>query len=535
MTAEDGMPESPPSASRRGFFKATLAGTAAVLTGCERTTAYLGSQMGQNVPDQLTPAESAEIDADFHLLSRAGFGAWPGDLQRLKKLGQEAWLEEQLHPESIDDRAADLRAEWFESIQFSAGNAWEFRKEVLRDELTRHAVLRAVYSRRQLFEAMVEFWGDHLNIDLEKTDCVYLRPTDDREVIRKHALGNFRDLIEASATSPAMLTYLDGRDNKVTKKSPVPNENYARELMELHTMGVNGGYTQRDVTEAARCLSGWTVDLKMTMADALNPFKPQRGTSYFKKEWHDDGAKEVLGQDIPAGGGEGDLKRLIEIVCEHPSTAQYLATKLCRRFISHEPPASAVAKVAAEFTRTRGDIRSVLRVLFRSEEFQAARGLLIKRPFRFLVTALRAVAADVEVSHAGRRDRPAVLPADVLQGKPARIPLVSYLHPLGQPLFRHPTPDGYPDDESPWLGTLLWRWNFAFALAGGFVPDVRTRAADLRKALHGGKDAAERAGKLFAHCVGRKPAEAELTALKAVEHEADLLALILASPAFQRC
>ena len=332
-----------------------------------------------------------------------------------------------------------------------------------------------------------------------------------------------------------MLTYLDGRDNKVTKKSPVPNENYARELMELHTMGVDGGYTQKDISEAARCLSGWTVDLKMTVMDALNPFKPQRGTTYFKPDWHDDGAKQVLGHAIAAGGGESDLERVVDIVCAQPGTARYIAQKLCRRFVSHEPAETVVGQVAAEFTRTQGDIRSVLRVLFRSTEFQSARGQLLKRPFRFIVSSLRAVAGDMESSYVGRRDTPVSVAADALQGKPARIPVVSYLHPLGQPLFRHPTPDGYPDDETPWLGTLLWRWNFAFALAGGFVPDVKFNGPALRKALHLEKDVPAGAARLFAHCIGRKPSEAELSALRTVDDPADLLALILASPAFQRC
>ena len=527
--------DSPSSASRRSLFKAALAGTAAALTGCERSTAFFGKQMGEGIPAHLATPETAEVDPDFHLLSRAGFGPWPGELAEVKQIGREAWLEQQLDPGSINDSAADLRSEWFESLYFNAGDAWEFRKEVLRDELTRHAVLRAVYSKRQLFESMVEFWGDHLNIDLEKTDCVYLRPSDDRDVIRKHALGKFRDLILASAKSPAMLTYLDGRDNKVTKNKKVPNENYARELMELHTMGVDGGYTQKDILEAARCLSGWTVDLKMSMADALNLFKPQRGTTYFKKDWHDDGPKTVLGHDIAAGVGEGDLERVVDIVCRQPGTARYIAGKLCRRFISHEPAESVVTKVAAEFTRTDGDIKSLLRVLFRSPEFEDAKGQLLKRPFRFIVSALRAMAADVEASYVGRRDTPTNIAADALQGKPARIPLVSYMHPLGQPLFRHPTPDGYPDDEAPWLGTLLWRWNFAFALGGGFVPDVKVNGAALRKGLKLGKDPRVKAEKLFAHCVGRKATEAEVAALGTVENDEDLAALILASPAFQRC
>ena len=273
---------------RRDLLKsAAWGGSALALTGCERVTTAINRQwLGEAVPARLTVSESAEIDPEFHLLSRAAFGPWPRDLQRVKAMGREAWIEEQLKPDSLSDTACDLRAERFESIYFSAGNAYEFRKPVLREEWTRHSLLRAIYSRRQLFEVMVEFWTDHLNIDLEKGDCIYLKPSDDRDVIRKHALGNFHDLIRASATSPAMLVYLDGKTNKVRKDTKdQPNENYARELMELHTMGVHGGYTQEDVREAARCLSGWTFDTKRF-------FAMNQGESFFRPDWHDNGEKK---------------------------------------------------------------------------------------------------------------------------------------------------------------------------------------------------------------------------------------------------
>lgn len=435
-------------------------------------------------------------------------------------MGREKWIESQLNPEAIDDTLCDMRAAYFEALYFEPADAYEFEKKALRTEITRHTLLRAVYSKRQVLEVMVEFWTDHLNIDLEKGDCVYFKIADDRNVVRKHALGNFRDLIMASAKSPAMLTYLDGRDNKVRKNSKdKPNENYGRELMELHTLGVSGGYTQDDVREAARCLTGWTVDLKTKMLDALNPFKPQRGVTYFNKDWHDDGAKKVLGHDIPAGGGEKDIEQLIDIVCYHPSTARYLATKLCHRFVSHTPPESLVTKISSEFTRTRGDIKSLLRVIFSSEEFASSQGQLFKRPYRFIVSSLRTVGADTH----------------------AHPPLMEYLQRMGQGLFQHPTPDGYPDEETPWLGTLLWRWNFSFALAGNKLPTVSVDPTALRKALGDGtrrKDeilSASITSKLFAHCVGRQPADSELQSVQALAGSSDSLGVILASPAFQRC
>ena len=277
-----------------------------LLGGCERLTSTINQSLGETVPPTLPIPNSIEIDPDFHLLSRASFGPWPGDLARVRELGQAAWLEEQLEPARIHDGLCDFRAERFESISFSAGNAYEFRKPVMREELTRHTFLRAVYSRRQLFEVMVEFWSDHLNIDLNKGDCIYLKTSDDRDVIRKHALGNFRDLIRASATSPAMLVYLDGKANKVRRGGKdQPNENYARELLELHTLGVDGGYTQTDVFEAARCLSGWTFDRKRFFA--MNP-----SDAFFRPDWHDNGPKRILDHDIAAGGGEKDLDALID-------------------------------------------------------------------------------------------------------------------------------------------------------------------------------------------------------------------------------
>ena len=275
--------------NRREVLRAAVLG-AGGLVSCDRVVTGMNREVfGEGVPERLVLPEGEGVDAAFHLLSRAGFGPWPRDVERVKKMGCEAWLEEQLVPEGIDDTACDWRAKRFESVYFSAGEAYEFRKPVLRDELTRHALLRAIYSKRQLFEVMVEFWTDHLNIDLEKGDCVYLKPSDDREVIRKHALGNFYELIRASATSPAMLVYLDGKSNKVRRGTEdKPNENYARELLELHTLGVHGGYTQADVLEAARCLSGWTFDRDRFWA--MNA-----GESFFRPEWHVEGTNRVLG------------------------------------------------------------------------------------------------------------------------------------------------------------------------------------------------------------------------------------------------
>ena len=493
--------------TRRAWLRGSaLAGGALATAGCERIISRVTHDFGQAIPARIGVAAEAAIDPGFHLLSRASYGVWPGDLDRLNAMGREAWIEEQLAPARLDDRLCDLRARRFETLHHDPGTCYEYKKPVLREEITRHTLLRAVYSRRQLFEVMVGFWSDHLNINLEKGDCIYLKPHDDRAVVRAHALGRFRDLIRASATSPAMLVYLDGKENRKAAPADIPNENYARELLELHTLGVHGGYTQSDVYEAARCLTGWR--LRTTW---------RRGTVWFDPTQHDDGEKRVLGERIPAGGGAQDLDRLVGIVCGHPSTARHLATKLVRKFVADAPPASLVDRVARVFTATDGDIRAMLREILHADEFRAARGLRLKRPFHFIAGSLRALGAD---THAHR-------------------PLIEYLLRMGQAPFQHPTPDGYPDEAASWTGTLLWRWNFALALAANQAPSVRVDAAALVRALGGDW----RPAALLPHFIGRAAAAEELrpldeyvasTRLATDAQKAELLGLLLASPAFQR-
>ncbi|HXG66372.1 MAG TPA: DUF1800 domain-containing protein [Blastocatellia bacterium] len=496
--------------ARRNLLKAaSLAASVLPLAGCERLISRVTQGLGQTIPDRFGVADGKAIDPIFHLLSRATYGPWPGELDRARAMGAEAWIEEQLNPETIDDTLCDLRARRFETLRHEPGTCYEYKKPVLREEIARHTLLRAVYSRRQLFEVMVGFWSDHLNINIEKGDCIYLKPSDDRLVIRAHALGRFKDLIRASATSPAMLVYLDGKENKKASPEDVPNENYARELLELHTLGVHGGYTQRDVYEVARCLTGWRLRTRW-----------RKGTVYFDPALHDDGSKEVLGHKIPAGGGAQDLDRVVEIACSHPAAARHIAAKLVRRFVSEEPPASLVERVAAAFTKTDGDIKSLIRVILTSDEFRQARGGKIKRPFHFIASSLRAVGADTH----------------------AHQPLIEYLARMGQGLFQHPTPDGYPDEASAWLGTLLWRWNFAFALAANQAPSVTVSLGRLIRAMSQENQEITPA-RLLPHFIGRAGTAQEVAALESYAAgrgqkdetlRAELVGLILASPAFQR-
>ena len=466
---------------------------------------YLGRGLQSPLEGPLTPSAAAGIDPVAHALNRFTFGPGPGDYARVSAMGVEAFLDDQLAPEKIEDgvceRAVARFSEcWWEPV----GEAYDEDDEALSPALRRVALLRAIYSKRQLFEVMCEFWSDHLNIDPGKGDCRYVKISDDQLVIRKNALGNFGEMIRASAKSPAMLWYLDGRANAKSTPEEKPNENYARELMELHTLGVHGGYTQQDVMEVARCLTGWTILAKKDdgfSGKLLSPLK-HRAKVVFRKEAHDDGAKRVLGQDIPAGLGEGDLDRVVDIVTNHPGTAQFVAAKLCVRFISDEPPQSAVDAVASAFTESKGDIKTMLRALFATPEFRVSAGAKFKRPFHFIVSALRATNAETDADRG----------------------IISYLEKMGQVPFRFPTPDGYPAKASHWLATLPWRWKFALALANNRIEGTRID----RKTLEGkiGGDAA-----LMASLLNRQPVAEESDAFL---KSGDGLALMLASPAFQR-
>lgn len=495
---------------RRSILQAgALLTGATMLSGCERGISMLSKRLGGGVPERITLADSPSIDPDFHLLSRAGFGPAPGDLEHVRQSGQAAWINEQLDYEKIDDGLCNLRARRFESLYLKPGDCYDYKKEILRKDMVRHTLLRAVYSKRQLFEVMVDFWRDHLNINLEKGDCIYLKPADDMQVVRKNALGKFRDLIRQSCLSPAMLVYLDGKENRREKESDAPNENYARELLELHTLGVDGGYTQKDVFEAARCLTGWRL------RDSWG-----KGTVYFDKALHDDGEKVVLGTVIPAGGGEKDVEQLLDIVCAHPSTARHIAYKLVRRFVAEDPPRGLVDAVAGHFKCTGGDIKAVVRMILTSPEFATSRGGKIKRPFRFIVSALRATGADTH----------------------AHDELTEYLSRMGQTPFQHPTPDGYPEEELPWMGTLLWRWNFAFALAAEKIPGTSVPLDYIYRAFPPNAKDMDPA-LVFAYLAGRRPGSEELAALekfaggdgakKGEQGLASVFGFVMASPAFQ--
>ncbi|HUJ26426.1 MAG TPA: DUF1800 domain-containing protein [Myxococcales bacterium] len=424
----------------------------------------------------LTPVEARE-----HLLSRVTFGAREADRARLARLGAAGFLEEQLHPASIDDSALDARLAKFDVVQ--EGSDVLVRKLVAQRKARRHdavlkdappapddeqatpammaarpkrdlilqlssaKLLRAVASQRQLQEVMVDFWFNHFNVFAGKQEEAALLPEYEQHALRPNALGSFRTLLEATAHSPAMLIYLDNW--RSTRRKGI-NENYARELLELHTLGVDGGYTQRDVQEIARCFTGWTVD---------TPFKQPRFV--FRPGMHDFGPKVVLGHAIPPGGGVEDGLTVLRILEQHPSTARFIARKLARRFVSDEPPSGLVERVAKTYERTRGDIASMLRTIFESPEFwnRSALKAKVRSPLELVAFSLRALDASVDDPSA-----------------PARA-----VARIGEPLYGSQPPTGYPDFAQTWLssGALLARIDFGLRLASGRLPGVSVDLSQL--------------------------------------------------------
>jgi uncharacterized protein (DUF1800 family) len=447
------------------------------------------------------PDESAVL----HLLNRISFGPRPGDVERVQKMGLQAFIDEQLHPERIADREMNGRLANLMTIGMSSREIaerfeqplLEMRRERKEDqkagadgnapspearavqqranavvlELSEQKFLRAVYSERQLQEVLTDFWFNHFNVDARKGQDRFLLTEYERDTIRPHVLGKFRDLLEATAKSPAMLFYLDNwlsadpsgphlqdvaprfRHGLFLPLVPRPqaqnnprkglNENYGRELMELHTLGVDGGYTQKDVTEVARAFTGWTIDV------------PRLGGAFrFEPRLHDQGEKVVLGHTIKAGGGISDGEQVLDILASHPSTARFISFELSRRFVADAPPPALVDRAAARFRETNGDLREVVRAVLTSPEFlnADARHAKVKTPFEFVVSALRVTGADVSDA----------------------MPLVRAMQQLGMPLYQCQPPTGYKDTADAWTstGALVNRMNFALALASGRLPRI---------------------------------------------------------------
>ncbi len=446
----------------------------------------------------LAAAGPADDRAILHVLNRIAFGPRPGDVERVRTIGIDRYIDEQLHPERLRDEGMAARLARLGTINLSTREivdrferplveARRARKDQAADaagtpdplrqranslvlELADQKLLRAVYSERQLQEVLVDFWFNHFNVDARKGRDRFFLTEYERQAIRPHVLGPFRELLGATAKSPAMLFYLDNWMS-VDPNGPHPvmspprmargrfgpmvvpgrvrrpaegaraakglNENYGRELLELHTLGVDGGYTQRDVTEVARAFTGWTIDLR-------------QGSGFvFRPQLHDPGQKVVLGRVIKAGGGESDGEQVLDMLAKHPSTARFIATKLVRRFVSDDPPPALIDRAADRFRRTDGDLREVVSTILHSPEFRSADayGAKAKSPFEFVVSALRASTADLDGAQ----------------------PYVRMLQEMGMPLYQCQPPTGYADSSDAWInsGALVARMNAAVRLSGG--------------------------------------------------------------------
>ena len=401
----------------------------------------------------LSTAQRAHIS----LLGRASFGYTAKSAAEIARLGPTRWVDWQLNPSTIDDSVLDAKLGQFDWLHWSAHamihhptkEEWEIGHEGRAARL-----LRATYSERQLFERLVEFWTDHFNIYGSGDDTWVLKVADDRDVIRAHALGSFRDLLHASAKSPAMLAYLDNDSNVVG----AAQENYAREVMELHTLGVDGPYTEDDVRELARCFTGWGY---------VKWWQPgQYGTFVFRPADHDYGAKSVLGLSIPAGGGLSDAETVLDHLASHPKTIDFVTTKLANWFLGYDAPQSVIDRGKAAWTATNGEIKEVVRALLSLSSLRVA-GLWnrkkLKRPFHWIVSLYRATGAELE--------------------DPSNT--VWAVWGLGQVPFQWKAPNGYPDVAAAWASNLIPRWRHAALYGNGWYWPLPHTVQEMRDLLAG--------------------------------------------------
>ncbi len=389
------------------------------------------------------PEQAPHRDPLLTLVNRITQGFNLAEYERARTMGYQAYLDEQLDHLAIDDSALDARLAGFTTLGLSPKQLYDTYSADFTEpyyQFKGAMLLRSVHSKRQLFERMCEFWNDHFSIDQNKGDIEWLfLPDNDRLVIRPNALGSFPALLSASAHGCAMLFYLDNWLNVHN----APQNNYARELLELHTLSVSGGYNEVDVNEVARCFTGWTLN--------PDPSSPNWLRGIFDSSLHAAGQKLVLGNVIPNFPPREDAQRVIDILVAHPSTASFLALKMLRWLLTPTPPQALVDQVASTYLATNGDIRSMLRVILARENMRWATPVLgptlgpkFRRPFHYMVSLLRALDADVE---------------DPLYP-------IFYLYGMGHVPFDHVQPNGYPDTVEAWGSSLLPRWSFASVLLG---------------------------------------------------------------------
>src|ERR1700677_11381 len=512
------------------------------------------SNLDKKFKGKLPITELTEDEAIMHAMNRLGYGPRPGDVERIRKMGLEKWVDQQLHPDSIDDAALDQRLQRYPTLNMSAKKLIEEypqpgqvikkegitkeqyeqqMKEKQRDaesqvivtgnenldkaqqqlaklqgpgrivaELSMAKVDRAVYSNRQLQAVMEDFWFNHFNVFANKAEDKWLLTSYVRDTIRPHTMGKFEDLLLATAKSPAMLIYLDNSEsadpNAVRRMeaekemrhpryggafaggvAPTPgtfpgpitsspasgtaapakkkqerglNENYGREVMELHTVGVDGGYTQQDVIQMAECLTGWTVH------------EPRKDPEFFYDDRiHAQGKKVVMGRTFNYGG-EKDGEEALKMLANHPNTATFISTELARHFVSDNPPPALIQRMSAEYSATQGDIRSVLKTMIYSPEFWSKETYRakVKTPYELVASTARALNAEVTIT----------------------LPTAQWVGRMGEPLFLCQPPNGYSDKAETWVntGALLNRLNFALSFAGdkvaGATVDLKSMLGD---------------------------------------------------------
>lgn len=456
------------------------------------------------------PALTAR-DSALHALNRLAYGPRPGEVARVAAAGVMRWIDRQLSSDRVDDRPLAAREHQFRILDYDRGELASMYLAAQREQRERKlagdtadkaepgpveqhgrrlvgefaelAVVRAALSESQLYEVTVDVWTNHFNVYVAKGADRFLTPEYIERAIRAHAMGKFADLLIATARSPAMLLYLDNWESVAPGSTPpapmrlrarplfgrgpvIPrvrapmqadsmrqraleqmskgiNENYARELLELHTLGVDGGYTQQDVVNVARIFTGWSMK------------PPQQGADFDFHAWaHDYGEKQVLGVTFPAAHGMDEGIRLLKLLASRPATMHHVSRQLCERFVNDDPPAGCVDDAVAAWKRSSGDIREVLRAIFHGPDFWAPANVRakVKTPLEFVVSAARALGA-----------QPDTTPR-----------LAQVVARLGEPLYLHVAPDGYPETEAAWVnsGALLDRMNVAVAIAAARLPGV---------------------------------------------------------------
>ena len=494
--------------SRRAFLK--ISGAAIVLAACSNDEATTPVAEPTPAPAGVVAPTGADLEAintndikpipreAWLAANRLTFGARLDELNHIEDIGVDAFIEEQLaHERIVEDNDLQTQLNSLALIGTPARDLLTYRPQEVLDQLQRAAMLRAVYSRRQLYELVVDFWTNHFNINYAKNTVRYLKVTDDREVIRPHALGKFRDVLGASAHSPAMLVYLD---NDVSTAGR-PNENYARELMELHTIG-SDAFAQEDVHDLARVLTGWSV--------VSGDYPASAGDYEFREAAHDKKPKAVLSVSLAGNLSEQAGERMLDFLAEHEKAAERISLKLARRFVADQPSREVVQLGIAAFTQSKGDIAATLGAMLHSDAFKTSFGQKYKRPFEFVASTLRALSAKTD------------------GGKPLHV----HLKKMGQPLYLWPSPNGYPDVREAWLSSsgILARYNFAQALTHNTLSKTKVNLRQFAPSIGNAVDA------LSVRILGNTLPTATKAVLKPFADQYDvamLSALMLSMPGFQ--